>query len=96
MSLQSLIQEKREDILTIAQKHGAYNIKIFGSVARGEDREDSDIDLLVEMESDRSLLDRIGLMQDLEDLLGRKVEVANLRGLRDCFRSRILAEAISL
>jgi predicted nucleotidyltransferase len=58
MSLQSLIQEKREDILTIAQKHGAYNIKIFGSVARGEDREDSDIDLLVEMESDRSLLDR--------------------------------------
>lgn len=96
MSLRSLIQEKRENILTIAQEHGAYNIKIFGSVARGEDREDSDIDLLVEMESDRSLLDRIGLMQDLEDLLGRKVEVANVRGLRDRVRSRILAEAIPL
>lgn len=96
MSLKNIIQEKREDILTIAQKHGAHNIKIFGSVARGEDREDSDLDLLVEMESDRSLLDRIGLMQDLEDLLGRKVEVANVRGLRDRFRSRILAEAIPL
>ncbi len=96
MSLQNLIQEKREDILTIAHQHGAYNIKIFGSVARGEDREDSDLDLLVEMESDRSLLDRIALMQDLEDLLGRKVEVANIRGLRDYFRSRILAEAIPL
>lgn len=91
-----LIQEKREDILRIAALHGASNVRLFGSVARGEAKPDSDIDLLVEMESDRSLLDRIALIQDLEDLLGKKVDVATVKGLREVWRDRILNEAVSL
>ena len=85
-TLRELVQEKREEILSIATKNGAYNVRIFGSVARGEDREDSDVDFLVDMEPGHSLLDRIGLMQDLEDLLGRKVDVATVKVLRDFCR----------
>lgn len=96
MALKQELQEKRAEILAIAQQHGAFNVRIFGSVARGEEREDSDIDFLVDMEIDRSLLDRIGLMQDLEDLLGRKVDIATVKGLRDYFRERIMNQAISL
>ncbi|NES03633.1 MAG: DNA polymerase subunit beta [Okeania sp. SIO2F4] len=70
MKIREILQQKREEILNLAAQHGASNIRIFGSVARDEEREDSDIDFLVDMESDRSLLDRIGLIQDLEDLLG--------------------------
>lgn len=90
------MHQKREEILNIAARHGASNVRIFGSVARGEEREDSDIDFLVDLESDRSLLDRIGLIQDLEDLLGRKVDVATVKGLRAYFRERILDLAIPL
>lgn len=79
-----------------AAHHGASNVRIFGSVARGEEHKDSDVDFLVDMESDRSLLDRIGLIQDLEDLLERKVDVATVPGLRDYFRERILSQAIPL
>ncbi len=71
-------------------------MRLFGSVARGEAQPDSDIDFLVEMESDRSLLDRIALIQDLEDLLGKKVDVATVKGLREVWRDRILNEAVSL
>ncbi|AFY85265.1 nucleotidyltransferase family protein [Oscillatoria acuminata] len=95
-SLRELLQEKREEILKIATKHGAYNLRIFGSVARGEERQDSDVDFLVDMESDRNLLDRIGLMQDLEDLLGRKVDVATVKVLRDFCREGILKDAVPL
>ena len=70
MKIREILQQKREEILNLAAQNGASNIRIFGSVARNEEREDSDIDFLVDMESDRSLLDRIGLIQDLEDLLG--------------------------
>src|SRR6266508_3663202 len=69
------LQDKRQDILRIAASHGARNIRLFGSAARGEDRPGSDVDLLVEMESDRSLLDLVALGQDLEELLQRKVDV---------------------
>ncbi|MEQ9483850.1 nucleotidyltransferase family protein [Coleofasciculus sp. F4-SAH-05] len=96
MMIVDLIQEKREDILRIAASHGASNVRLFGSVARGEAQPDSDIDFLVEMESDRSLLDRIALIQDLEDLLGKKVDVATVKGLREVWRDRILNEAVSL
>jgi len=96
MALKQELQEKRAEILAIAEQHGAFNVRIFGSVARGEEREDSDIDFLVDMEGDRSLLDRIGLIQDLEDLLGRKVDVATVKGLRDYFRERIVNQAIPL
>ncbi|MDJ0660399.1 MAG: nucleotidyltransferase family protein [Crocosphaera sp.] len=85
---------KRENILKIAAQHGAFNIHIFGSVARGEETPDSDIDFLVKMESERNLLDRIGLIQDLENYLGYKVDVATFKSLRDYFRDKILKEAI--
>lgn len=96
MKILQILQEKRAEILQLAAKHGAFNVRIFGSVARGEEREDSDVDFLVEMETERSLLDRIGLIQDLEDFLGKKVDVANVKGLREAFRERILIEAIFL
>ncbi len=95
-SLRELLQENREEILKIATKYGAYNLRIFGSVARGEERQDSDVDFLVDMESDRNLLDRIGLMQDLEDFLGRKVDVATVKVLRDFCRESILKDAVPL
>ncbi len=96
MSVGELLQEKREEILSLASKHGAFNVRIFGSVVRGEDRPDSDVDFLVELEAERSLLDRVALIQDLEDLLGRKVDVATVKGLRDVWRDRILKEAVPL
>ena len=96
MSVGELLKEKREEILRLAAKHGASNVRIFGSVVRGEDRPDSDVDFLVELEADRSLLDRVALIQDLEDLLGRKVDVATVKGLRDVWRDRILKEAVPL
>lgn len=96
MSLKELLKEKREEILSIATKYGAFNVRIFGSVARGEETADSDVDFLVELEPGRNLLDRIALMQDLEDLLERKVDVATVKGLREYFRDRILNEAVPL
>ncbi len=96
MKIREILQQKREEILNLAAQHGASNIRIFGSVARDEEGEDSDIDFLVDMESDRSLLDRIGLIQDLEDILGRKVDVATVKGLRESFRERIMSQAIPL
>ncbi len=96
MSLRELLKEKREEILSIATKYGAFNVRIFGSVARGDETADSDVDFLVELEPGRNLLDRIALMQDLEDLLGRKVDVATVKGLREYFRDHILNEAVPL
>lgn len=96
MKLSKLIREKRENVLDITAKYGAFNVRIFGSVARGEDTDESDIDFLVEMESGKSLLDRIALIQDLEDYLGCKVDVATVKSLREYFRERILKEAIPL
>ncbi len=96
MKIKETLQQKREEILHLAAQHGASNVRIFGSVARGEEREDSDIDFLVDMDSDRTLLDRIGFIQDLEDLLGRKVDVATFTGLREYFRERIMSQVIPL
>jgi predicted nucleotidyltransferase len=96
MSIDELLQKKRKEILQIAAQHGAHNVRIFGSVARGEARLDSDIDFLVELEPGRSLLDRVALIQDLEDLLGKKVDVATAKGLRESLRDRILNEALPL
>lgn len=77
----------------MAALRGASNVRIFGSVARGEAREDSDIDLLVDVESGRSLLDMIGLWLDLQELLGRKVDLLTEGGVNRHLRDRILAEA---
>jgi hypothetical protein len=96
MTIRELLSAKRDEILSLAAKHGAFNVRVFGSVARGEERSDSDIDFLVEMESHRSLLDQVGLIQDLEDLLGRKVDVATETGLRERLKVRILRDAIPL
>ena len=96
MSLDELLKAKREDILRVAAEYGAYNVRVFGSVARGEADSESDIDLLVNMEPDRSLLDLGGLLMDLQDLLGCKVDVVTEDGLRDRIRERVLREAVSL
>lgn len=93
MSLLDELRNRREDILRIARRHGAANIRVFGSVSRGQESQDSDIDLLVEFEQGRSLLDHAGLMVDLEDLLCRRVDVATERGLRPRMREGILKEA---
>jgi len=96
MSQDELLQSKREDILCIAARYGAYNVRIFGSVARGEADSESDIDLLVNMEPGCSLLDLSGFLMDLEEMLGRKVDVVIENGLRDRIRDRVLKEAIAL
>lgn len=93
MSLTELLKEKREEILKIAAKHGAHNVRVFGSVARGEADEESDIDLLVEMEAGRSLLDHAALWLDLQKLLGRKVDVVSENGIKERIRERVLREA---
>ena len=90
---QSIIQEKAAEIRRVAQSYGATNIRVVGSVARGEDREDSDIDMLVRFERGRSLMDHSGLQIALEQLLGRRVEVASERGLRPRVRERLLRDA---
>ena len=96
MSLNELLQEKREDILRIATRRGASNVRVFGSVARGEADSKSDIDLLVDLEPGRSLFDLGGLLVDLQDLLGHKVDVVTERGLRERIRAHVLREAIPL
>ena len=96
MDLNNLLKSRREEILSIAARHGARNVRVFGSVARGEDDDKSDIDLLVEFESGRSLLDHAGLWLELQDLLGCKVDVVSERGIKPRIRERILREAVPL
>lgn len=96
MKLNEKIQENRKEILSLAQKYGARNVRIFGSVARGEAREDSDIDVLVDLEPDRSLLDLGGFLMDLQHLLGCRVDVVTTKGLRERIRNRVLKESIPL
>jgi len=96
MSLEELIKTKREDILRTATKYGAYNVRVFGSVARGESDEKSDIDILVDMEPGRSLFDLGGLLTDLEDLLGCNVDVVTEDSLRARIRERVLKESVAL
>jgi predicted nucleotidyltransferase len=96
MAIDKLLKTKREDILRIAAKHGARNVRVFGSVARGEADEESDIDFLVEMEPGRSLLDMGGLLMELRELLERDVDVITERGLKPRIREQVLREAVVL
>lgn len=96
MQLRELLQSKREEILRIAAKHGAYNVRVFGSVVRNEDDEKSDVDFLVKMNNDSSLMDLAALLADLETLLGRAVDVAPEEDLRLKFKDHILKEAVPL
>lgn len=91
-----LLARKRTEILHTSMKYGAHNVCVFGSMARGNERDDSDVDLLVEFEPDRSLMDHAGLVIELEALLGRTVEIGTRKGLREPHRARILSEAVPL
>ena len=91
-----VVRDKREEILRIAASHGAHNVRIFGSVARGEEGPDSDVDFLVDMTSGRTLLDLAHLFLDLEDLLGCKVDVVEPEGLHWYIRERVMREATPL
>ncbi len=95
-SPQVLAPGKRDDINRIAATHGARNIRVFGSVGRGESTDSSDLDLLVDMAEGRSLLDLVALGDDLEEALGVAVDVVTERSLSPYLRDRILAEAVSL
>ena len=94
--MEPTIKRNREEILRIIARHGARNVRVFGSIARGEDRTDSDVDLLVEMQDDRSLLDLVALEQDLEELLQRKVDVLTDESIHPAIRQPITAEARAL
>ena len=96
MTLDRRLTEKRDEVLGIAARHGAFNVRVFGSVARGEADEDSDIDLVVAFEPDRSLLDHAALWLDLQELLGCKVDVVSDRGIKPRIRDRVLREAVPL
>ncbi|WP_107670450.1 nucleotidyltransferase family protein [Cyanothece sp. BG0011] len=97
MKLKQLLLEKREEIISIAKKHGAYNVRIFGSVAREEDDEKSDIDFLIDYDLNKiSPWFPSGLMQDLQSILGRKVDIVTVEGLKERIRERVLDEAIEL
>ena len=94
MRLDQLLEEKRGEILRIASEHGAREVRVFGSVARGEADRESDIDFLVELEPGRSLLDLGGLQMELESLLGRRVDVVTTCVLNARIRERVLQEAV--
>jgi len=96
MTLAQLLGDKRQDILRLATQHGARNVRVFGSLARGEARPDSDVDILITLEPERSLLDLIGLQQDLEDLLGCKVDVVTEASVSPYIRPQVLQDAVAL
>lgn len=96
MTTQELLKTSRSEILRIAAKHGARNVRVFGSAARGDCGPNSDVDFLVEMEPGRSLLDHTALWQELEELLGCKVDVVSEKALHWYIRDDILKEAVGL
>jgi predicted nucleotidyltransferase len=96
MDTRTLIHERRSDILQIAAQYGAHNIRVFGSVARGEAETASDVDFLVELAPGRSVLDLGGLLMALQELLGCEVDIVTEKGLRPRIRERVLKEAVPL
>jgi predicted nucleotidyltransferase len=94
--MNNVLTEKRADITQIARAHGGRHVRVFGSMARGDSRPNSDIDLLLDLEPGRSLLDLIAIKQDLEDLLGRKVDVVTEAAVSPYLRETILREAVPL
>ena len=91
-----LLQERKDEIRRIVAKHGAYNVRVFGSVVRGEARPDSDIDLLIEKGPTTSSWFPAGLVLELEEMLGRRVEIVTEKALTPYLRERVLREAVSL
>jgi predicted nucleotidyltransferase len=96
MTVEELLESKRGEILKVAARYGAHNVRVFGSAARGEADPESDIDILVDLENPWTLLDHIGMKQELEDLLGRKVDVIVADALREIVRDHALREAVPL
>jgi len=96
MGIREIIADKKEQILALAAKHGALNVRVFGSVAKGTADEKSDIDFLVDMEKGRSLFDVGGLLMDLQELFDRKVDVVTENGLRKRIREAVLSQAVQL
>ena len=96
MSVSNTIKSRREEIMKIAKKFGAINVRVFGSMARGEEGPESDLDVIVEMEKGASLLDIIAIKQDIEDLLGRKVDVVTEASISPYIREKVLGEAVNL
>lgn len=96
MRPEQLLKEKRDAILGLCAKYGAHHVRVFGSVARGEADECSDLDFIVELEPGRSLFDLGGLQYELEQLLGCRVDVVTERSLKARIRERVLREAVPL
>lgn len=96
MNFNELLSQKREDVLRVATSYGAHNVRIFGSVARGEADSDRDLDVLVDLEPGRSLFDLGGLLMELQELFGCRVDVVTEQGLRPRIRERVLREAVPL
>ena len=97
MEIEQLLQQKRQEILTLAAKHGAYNVRVFGSVVRGEATSTSDIDFLIDYDRAKTSPWFPGsLLADLEDLLGYKVDIVTEKSLNQLIRDRILKEAVPL
>src|SRR5947209_7947083 len=96
MLTRQTLLDKREAILKSAAEHGVYDVRVFGSVARGEATEGSDVDLLVKMRPGRSLLDLGGFLMDMQDLFGQKVDVLTDDGLKPRIRDQVLREAVEV
>ena len=96
MAIDSVLQGRREEILEIAHRYGANNVRVFGSRARGEGRPDSDIDILIAVGERTSLLDIIAIQQDLEDLFSSSVHVATEDAISPYIREKVLSQAIAL
>ena len=96
MGIQEIISKQKEQILALAAKYGAYNVRIFGSVANGTADDKSDVDFLVELQEGRSLLDLGGLLMELQELLKCSVDVVTPAGLRPRIRDRVLKEAVPI
>jgi predicted nucleotidyltransferase len=96
MGLDKSLEDKRSDILRIAASHGARDVRVFGSRARGQAHRDSDLDLLITLEKGKSLLDIVAIKQDIEDLLSYKVDVVTETAISPYMRDRILEEAVPL
>ena len=96
MGIDNILNDRRETILRVAASHGARDVRVFGSRVRGTARPDSDVDILVKLEAGRSLLDLIAIKQDLEDLLGCKVDVVTEAAISPYIREQVLNEAIAL
>jgi len=96
MGIAEAVAPHRSAIIAAATRHGASNVRVFGSVARGDARPDSDVDFLVDLEPGRTLFDLGGLLMELRGILGREVDVVTERGLRPRLKDQVLREAVAL